>query len=131
MAPECRHVNRNLEPDDDGDLVCEQCGTIIPEDADAEVAGGDDKYECPDCGHITVNPEPDEEGDRICEECGCILPEKLRCDCDNCGHENIEPKPNENGEYFCARCGEPLDIAVSVEAPVLILDISDDFDSGC
>jgi transcription initiation factor TFIIIB Brf1 subunit/transcription initiation factor TFIIB len=115
VEPECGHINYDLEPDEDGDLVCEQCGTIIPEDDGAASTGGDEKYECPDCGHITVNPEPDDEGDRICEECGCILPEKLRCECEKCGHENVDPVSNKNGEYICAQCGEPLDIAVSFE----------------
>lgn len=111
---ECGHENHNLEPDEDGDLVCEQCGTVIPERTSGGGPGArDDEYDCPDCGHVTVNPEPDEEGDRICEECGCILLEKIRCVCEKCGHENVEPQPNKDGEYVCEECGEPIDVGVS------------------
>ena len=118
MEPQCQHINYDLEPDEDGDLVCEQCGTIIPQDYGTATTDRDESYVCPDCGHVTVNPEPDEEGDRLCEECACILPEKLRCECSRCGHENVDPEPHENGEYVCAECGEPLDIAVSSESDV-------------
>lgn len=104
--------NVRRPPDEDGDLVCEECGAVLP--AEEEAPAADEDYECPDCGHITVNPEPDDEGDRICEECGCILPEKLRCECKKCGFENIDPVPNEDGEYFCAKCGEQISIEVSL-----------------
>jgi DNA-directed RNA polymerase subunit RPC12/RpoP len=26
----CDHENEDLEPDEDGDLVCEECGHVIP-----------------------------------------------------------------------------------------------------
>lgn len=112
ICDDCGFENHNLERDEDGDLVCEQCGAIVPEDnALVEAKGGkDEKYECPDCGHVTINPEPDEDGDRICEECGCILPEKLRCECEKCGHVTVDPEPNEDDEYVCENCGEPLDL---------------------
>jgi transcription initiation factor TFIIIB Brf1 subunit/transcription initiation factor TFIIB len=29
---ECDHDNQNLERDEDGDFVCEECGHVIPED---------------------------------------------------------------------------------------------------
>jgi transcription initiation factor TFIIIB Brf1 subunit/transcription initiation factor TFIIB len=110
---DCGHENHNLERDEDGDLVCEQCGAVIPEESPEASSGKDEEYECPDCGHITVNPSPDDEGDRICEECGCILPEKIRCECEKCGHENVEPQPDEDGEYVCEECGEVLNVEVS------------------
>lgn len=116
-CPDCGHENHDLVKDEEGDLVCEQCGAIIPEEATlvpSGNAGKDEEYECPDCGHITVNPQPDEEGDRVCEECYCILPEKLRCTCEMCGHENVDPQCNDIGEYICAECGEPLKNAVSI-----------------
>ena len=117
QCPDCGYENHNLVPDDEGDLVCDQCGAIIPEESALTTFQGqdpeDEEYECPDCSHITVNPEPDEEGDRICEECGCILPEKLRVECIKCGHLNVDPEPNEDDEYLCAACSEPLDVEVS------------------
>ena len=70
---QCGYFNENIEPDEDGDYVCEECGYTIPEQAPNAL----DAYSCPDCSHVTYGPEPDEEGDRICEECGCILPEKV------------------------------------------------------
>jgi DNA-directed RNA polymerase subunit RPC12/RpoP len=41
----CGHENMNLERDEDGDLVCEECGHVIPEENTmvvAEVRLGDD-----------------------------------------------------------------------------------------
>eukprot|EP00934_Nitzschia_sp_Nitz4_P006090 Nitzschia sp. Nitz4//scaffold75_size92586//24921//30479//NITZ4_004847-RA/size92586-augustus-gene-0.88-mRNA-1//-1//CDS//3329557681//6080//frame0 len=105
-CPDCGYENHNLEKDDEGDLVCEQCGTVIPDDG----GNADEEYTCPDCNHITVNPQPDDDGDRVCEKCYCILPEKLRCVCEMCGHENVDPSPNDDGEYVCSECGEPIDV---------------------
>jgi transcription initiation factor TFIIIB Brf1 subunit/transcription initiation factor TFIIB len=34
----CGHDNKDLEPDEDGDLVCEECGYTIPEEEDALAA---------------------------------------------------------------------------------------------
>ena len=117
QCPDCGYENHNLERDEEGDLVCEQCGAIISEETALATVQDekDEEYECPDCGHVTINPEPDDEGDRICEECGCILPEKLRCECKKCGHLNVDPEPNEEDEYLCEACGEPLDVEVGAK----------------
>jgi len=107
----CGYENHGLERDEDGDLVCQECGHVIPEENVVQTEEEREiPYECPDCGHITINPEPDHEGDRICEECGCILPEKYHCNCESCGHENIDPHPDEEGNYLCEYCGEVLDV---------------------
>mmetsp|Transcript_46082 Transcript_46082/g.112544 ORF Transcript_46082/g.112544 Transcript_46082/m.112544 type:complete len:536 (+) Transcript_46082:66-1673(+) len=122
---QCGHGNLNLEPDEDGDYVCEECGHVIPEGNAAPANGGhnhdhnhdhhtmeeeDAIYECPDCDHHNVNPVPDDEGDLVCEDCGCILPPKLAVDCAACGHTNVEPVMDEEGDYVCQHCGEVLDV---------------------
>ena len=45
VCVDCGHENYDLEPDEDGDYVCEECGAVIPEvDEDNEVR----KTFCPD-----------------------------------------------------------------------------------
>ena len=86
---QCGHGNLNLEPDEDGDYVCEECGHVIPEGNAAPANGGghdhdhshdhhavgeeDAIYECPDCDHQNINPVPDDEGDLVCEGTFSIL----------------------------------------------------------
>lgn len=36
---QCGHGNLNLEPDEDGDYVCEECGHVIPEDNAVAASG--------------------------------------------------------------------------------------------
>ena len=109
----CDYENKNLERDEEGDFVCEQCGSVIPED-NGKKAGDNEKstdivYDCPDCDFKLINPEPDEEGDIVCTECGCICPEKQIVECDVCQHKNVEPE-KDNGEYFCQNCGSAIDV---------------------
>jgi DNA-directed RNA polymerase subunit RPC12/RpoP len=64
----CNHENRNLEKDEDDDLVCQECGHVIPDDTDVI-------HTCAPCRHDTINLERDEEGDFVCQECGHCIPE--------------------------------------------------------
>ena len=74
----CGHDNEDLEPDEDGDLVCEECGHVIepPEPADEEQEPGT-VHTCQECGHENYNLEPDEDGDLVCQECGHVIPEEV------------------------------------------------------
>lgn len=103
----CDYENKNLERDEEGDFVCEQCGSVLPEESGKESGDEDESkdivYDCPDCEFKLINPEPDEEGDVVCPECGCICPEKQIVVCDVCQHKNVEPE-KDNGECFCQNC---------------------------
>ncbi len=54
----------NPERDEEGDMVCDECGCILPEK---------NEYECDVCKHVTVDPEKDTDGDYFCENCGSAL----------------------------------------------------------
>lgn len=113
ICEHCDHENRNLERDEEGDLVCQECGHVIEEEStESEDRQSINKvvYECPDCEHKNIDPIPDDEGDRVCEECGCILPEKTMFECDVCKHESVDPKRDKDGDFLCENCGSVLDV---------------------
>ena len=62
-----------MEPDEDDDLVCEECGYVIvpPEDTSET----DIIHTCVHCNHGNKNLERDDEGDFVCQECGHVVPE--------------------------------------------------------
>ena len=62
----CDYLNEDLEPDEDGDLVCQECGHIMEPDTE---------YVCEHCDHVNKNLERDEEGDLVCQVCGHVLQE--------------------------------------------------------
>jgi len=110
-CPHCGHDNEDLTPDEEGDLVCENCGTVIEDE------GGDDDgvLKCSECGHENHNLEPDEDGDLVCEQCGTVLPEKgttgssrkkdEEYECPDCGHITVNPEPDDEGDRICEECG--------------------------
>ncbi len=63
-CPDCDHKMVNPKPDEEGDLVCEECGCILPEKHG---------YKCDVCNHVTLEPERDRDGDYFCENCGSAL----------------------------------------------------------
>mmetsp|Transcript_45664 Transcript_45664/g.69827 ORF Transcript_45664/g.69827 Transcript_45664/m.69827 type:complete len:464 (+) Transcript_45664:135-1526(+) len=107
----CDHDNEDLSEDEDGDLVCEECGHVI----EPEEAGGVE-LKCKQCSHVNKNCERDEDGDYVCEECGYTIPEdtgaapagddeKDAYTCPDCGHVTIGPEPDEEGDRICEECG--------------------------
>lgn len=108
ICDHCNCENRDLEPDEDGDLVCEECGHVMEPDV---------IHFCERCDYENINLERDEEGDLVCEECGCILPEVSRepddeknvksivYECPDCEHKTMNPEPDEEGDRICEECG--------------------------
>lgn len=104
----CNFENANLEPDEDGDLVCEECGHVIEPDV---------IHICEHCDYENKNLERDEEGDLVCQECGHIIQEesseheeehilkKVVYECPECDYENIDPIPDDEGDRVCEECG--------------------------
>jgi len=107
----CDHCNceiENLEPDEDGDLVCEECGHVMEPDI---------IHICEHCDYENKNLERDEEGDFVCQECGHIIQEEssepeeeetlknVVYECPECDYESINPIPDEEGDRVCEECG--------------------------
>lgn len=74
----CGHDNEDLSEDEDGDLVCEECGHVIQPPAPATPApkGVSTVHTCHQCGEENYDLEPDEDGDLVCQECGHVIPEE-------------------------------------------------------
>ena len=67
-----------MEEDEDGDLVCEECGHVIEPPAAAEEEQQEGTvHTCLQCGQENYNLEPDEDGDLVCQECGHVIPEQV------------------------------------------------------
>jgi DNA-directed RNA polymerase subunit RPC12/RpoP len=62
----CDHLNEDLEPDEDGDLVCQECGHVMEPDV---------IHFCDRCDHENKNLERDDEGDLVCQQCGHVIEE--------------------------------------------------------
>jgi len=104
----CNFENVNLEPDEDGDLVCEECGHVMEPDI---------IHICEHCDYENKNLERDEEGDLVCQECGHIILEEspqaeqeqnlknVVYECPECDYENINPIPDDEGDRVCEECG--------------------------
>ena len=60
----CNFENENLEPDEDGDYVCQECGHVMEPDV---------IHICDHCDYENKNLKRDEEGDLVCQECGHII----------------------------------------------------------
>jgi transcription initiation factor TFIIIB Brf1 subunit/transcription initiation factor TFIIB len=75
----CDHDNEDLSEDEDGDLVCEECGHVIekPTPALKPPERGGTVHTCLQCGEENHDLEPDEDGDLVCQECGHVIPEEL------------------------------------------------------
>lgn len=110
-CPHCDHDNEDLSIDEDGDYVCESCGTILEE----PIGDGPRVFRCvePQCQHINYDLEPDEDGDLVCEQCGTIIPQDYGTAttdrdesyvCPDCGHVTVNPEPDEEGDRLCEEC---------------------------
>ncbi len=97
----CDYENVNLVPDEDGDLVCEDCGHVI----DSSGEGNETIYKCGHCGHLNEDLEPDEDGDLVCEECGHVMEPDVLHYCDRCDYENKNLERDEEGDLVCEQCG--------------------------
>merc|ERR1712118_310226 len=70
----CGHDNEDLSVDEEGDLVCRECGHVIPpKEITLAVADDSISVTCAHCGHENHQLEPDEDGDLVCEECGHVI----------------------------------------------------------
>jgi len=101
VCEHCNNENVNLVPDEDGDLVCEECGHVI--DSSGESNGV--IYNCGHCGHMNEDLEPDEDGDLVCEECGHVMEPDVIHYCDRCEYENKNLERDEEGDLVCEQCG--------------------------
>jgi len=104
----CDYENENLEPDEDGDLVCAECGHVL--EADVILI-------CEHCDYENRDLERDEEGDFVCQECGHVIEEEspehedeqnvnnVVYKCPECDHKNDDPLPDDEGDRVCEECG--------------------------
>lgn len=81
----CDHDNEDLSEDEDGDLVCEECGHVIEPPTPEAKEGAGTVHTCLQCGEENHGLEPDEDGDLVCQECGHVIPEEQ-------GDEEVRPK---------------------------------------
>jgi DNA-directed RNA polymerase subunit RPC12/RpoP len=74
----CEHDNEDLSEDEDGDLVCEECGHVIelPAPASEALERAGTVHTCHQCGEENHDLVPDEDGDLVCQECGHVIPEE-------------------------------------------------------
>jgi DNA-directed RNA polymerase subunit RPC12/RpoP len=100
----CNYENVNLEPDEDDDLVCEDCGHVI----DPPSGGDNNIYKCMHCDHLNEDLEPDEDGDLVCQGCGHVMePDVIHC-CERCDHENKNLERDDEGDLVCQECGHVI-----------------------
>jgi len=104
----CKFENENLEPDEDGDYVCQECGHVMELDV---------IHICEHCDYRNKNLERDEEGDLVCPECGYVIeeessepeeeetPKKVVYECPECDYKNIDPISDDEGDCVCEECG--------------------------
>jgi len=97
----CNYENVNLELDEDGDLVCEDCGHVV----DPPSGGENTVYKCMHCDHLNEDLEPDEDGDLVCQECGHVMEPDVIHFCDRCDHENKNLERDDEGDLVCQQCG--------------------------
>jgi len=103
----CEHCGvdiENLEPDEDGDLVCDHCGNII----DPPSTNEQTVYKCMHCDYLNEDLEPDEDGDLVCQECGHIMEPDTEYVCEHCDHVNKNLERDEEGDLVCQVCGHVL-----------------------
>lgn len=104
---QCGHENVNLEKDEDGDFVCQECGYVIEPPSDNQVV-----HTCTNCDHKNVNLEKDEDGDLVCQECGTVIEptanDSITHACIHCGHENTNLERDEDGDLVCQECGHVI-----------------------
>lgn len=97
--------------DDEGDLVCENCGHVI----DPPPSEDDVIHVCQYCNEKNRNLEPDEDGDLVCQHCGHVVPEDaiyeggVTATCRHCGRVNHGLEPDEDGDLVCEECGHVID----------------------
>lgn len=75
----CNHENVDLVPDEDGDLVCEECGNVLSPPS-ANPVDNNVVYKCGHCNFLNCDLEPDEDGDLVCEGKSCVdglLPKEI------------------------------------------------------
>lgn len=72
----CDHDNEDLSEDEDGDLVCEECGHVIDPPPPKGKSQEGTVHTCLQCGHENNDLELDEDGDLVCQECGHVIPEQ-------------------------------------------------------
>jgi len=101
----CGYDNHDLEPDEDGDLVCVECGHVIDPPSDDEE---DVVYKCLHCDHMNVNLTPDDDGDLVCQECGHVMEPDVIHLCDRCDFENRNLERDEEGDLVCQQCGHVI-----------------------
>ena len=140
----CDHDNEDLSEDEDGDLVCEECGHVIEPPTD-QIDGGGVELTCKQCGHLNKNCERDEDGDYVCEECGYTIPEDTPTalveseepqpedddgrdayTCPDCGHVTVGPEPDEEGDRICEECGCILPEKVCIMVSLAFLSLQPD-----
>lgn len=97
----CTYENNNLKPDEDDDLVCEECGHVI----DLVTADESPVYRCMHCDYLNENLEPDEDGDLVCEECGHVMEPDIIHVCERCDYENKNLQRDDEGDLVCEQCG--------------------------
>lgn len=97
--------------DDEGDLVCENCGHVI----DPPPSEDDVIHVCQYCNEKNRNLVPDEDGDLVCQHCGHVVPEDaiyeggVIATCGHCGRVNHGLEPDEDGDLVCEECGHVID----------------------
>jgi len=101
----CDYENVNLVPDEDGDLVCDECGHVLDSPSSGTHATNAVVYKCGHCGHLNEDLEPDEDGDLVCEECGHVMEPDVIHYCDRCDYENKNLERDEEGDFVCEQCG--------------------------
>ena len=103
---DCGHDNIDLVVDEDGDLVCENCGYVIePPPSENDII-----HTCVNCDHNNRNLEKDEDDDLVCQECGHVIPDPdedtdVIHTCAHCSHDNINLERDEEGDFVCQECG--------------------------
>mmetsp|Transcript_4735 Transcript_4735/g.5385 ORF Transcript_4735/g.5385 Transcript_4735/m.5385 type:complete len:574 (-) Transcript_4735:354-2075(-) len=118
----CGHDNVDLVVDEDGDLVCEECGHVI----EKPPSDNDIIHSCRNCYHKNRNLEKDEDGDLVCQECGHVIPvenaivafDSTNVTCTHCKHSNKNLEPDEDDDLVCQECGyviEPPEDAPETE----------------
>jgi len=100
----CNYENKNLEPDEDDDLVCGECGHVI----DPPSAAENPVYKCMHCDYLNEDLEPDEDGDLVCQECGHVMEPDIIHICERCDHENKNLKRDDEGDLVCEECGHVI-----------------------
>jgi len=100
----CNYENKNLEPDEDDDLVCGECGHVI----DHPSADENTIYKCMHCDYLNEDLEPDEDGDLVCEDCGNVMEPDVIQICEHCDHENKNLERDDEGDLVCQDCGHVI-----------------------